>query len=112
MNCNHIAKIYEKLRSVERDRLQGQSVTTAYLTDTVLSIVHSLYGKNGGKYKSNPQQFLPGYKPQEEKHQGVHKINQQTIDIVIAEYDLNRIPEFARTHLSQQITRWEEKNED
>jgi hypothetical protein len=101
------------LENVEQDRLQGQSVTTAYLTDTVLSIVHSLYGKEGNKYKSQPQVFLPGYKPDENVEvEETHDVSSQTISVFMSEYKADRIPDFAVMHLMTQIAEWSEKIEN
>jgi hypothetical protein len=94
--------------------MQGESVTTALLTDTVLSVVHSLYGKEGSKkYKSQPQVFLPGYEPPEvEETEGVfHNLSDQTIEIFMAEHGANRIPQFALIHLAESIPSWSQKND-
>lgn len=113
LSCDYIQAVYESLEKVEQDRIQGQSVTTAYLTDTVLSIVHSLYGKEGGdKYKPQPQVFLPGYKPDENaESEETHHVSSQTIEIFMSEHKANRIPDFAVMHLITQIAGWSEKNE-
>jgi hypothetical protein len=110
LNCIYIEDVYQILEKVEQDRLQGQSVTTAYLTDTVLSIVHSLYGKSDQKYKSQPQVFLPGYKPDENAEvEETHDVSSQTIECFISEYKADRIPDFAVMHLMSQIAEWSEK---
>jgi hypothetical protein len=88
-----------------------ESVTTAYLTDTVLSIVHSLYGKDGDKYKSQPHVFLPGYQPDKTDDDVEFEIVDKTIEILISEIDLGRIPQFAMMHLSPYIPKWREKVE-
>ena len=88
-----------------------ESVSTAYLTDTVLSIVHSLYGKDGEKYKSQPQVFLPGYQPEKSDDDVEFSLNATTIEVLMSEIDLGRIPQFALMHLSPYIPQWREKNE-
>lgn len=112
LSCSYIKDVYRSLEEAEQDRLQSQSVTTAYLTDTVLSIVHSLYGKEGDKYKSQPQVFLPGYKPDENVgSEETHNISRQTIDCFMGEYEADRIPDFAVMHLTSQIATWSDKVE-
>jgi hypothetical protein len=112
LSCTYIEDVYGSLEKVERDRLQGQSVTTAYLTDVMLSITHSLYGKNDGKYKSQPQVFLPGYKPDENAIiEETHDVSSQTISVFMDEYKADRIPDFAVMHLMSQIAEWSEKVE-
>lgn len=112
LSCTYIEDAYRALEKVEQDRLQGQSVTTAYLTDVILSITHSLYGKNDGKYKSQPQVFLPGYKPDENAEvEEIHDVSRQTIECFMTEYKADRIPDFAAMHLITQIAEWSEKIE-
>lgn len=111
LNCNYIDSIYLSLQATEKDRLQGQSISTAYLTDTMLSIVHSLYGKDGEKYKSQPQVFLPGYEPEKSDNDESLEISDRTIEIFMSEYQLNRIPQFAITHLAQLLPEWSQKVE-
>jgi hypothetical protein len=85
-----------------------ESVSTAYLTDTVLSIVHSLYGRDGEKYKSQPQVFLPGYQPEKSEDDDEFDIDTKTIEILMAEIRLGRIPQFALIHLSPYLAKWRE----
>ena len=113
MGCDYIETIYASLQRTERDRLQGESITTAYLTDTVLSIVHSIYGKDGEKYKykSQPQVFLPGYTPPKDTESESAQISDATIEVFIAEYRADRIPQFAAMHLITQIAEWSQRIE-
>jgi hypothetical protein len=112
LNCSYIEDAYTALQKVERDRLQGESITTAYLTDTVLSIAHSLYGKDGDKYKSQPQVFLPGYQPDKEADEECFDLKDGTIEIFMKERDLDRIPQFALIHLIELMPTWSEKLEN
>jgi hypothetical protein len=96
----YIQKIYIELQQVEKDRLQAESITTAYLTDCVLSIVHSLYGSDKTKYKSQPQTFLPGYVPEEEEC-GSLILDVETGRICGMELSTGRIPTFAMAIIVQ-----------
>jgi hypothetical protein len=96
----YIQKIYVELQQVEKDRLQAESITTAYLTDCVLSIVHSLYGSDKTKYKSQPQSFLPGYVPEEEEC-GSLILDIETERICRMELSTCRIPTFAMAIIVQ-----------
>lgn len=111
LGCDFIESIYLSLQRVEKDRLQAQSVSTAYLTDTLLSIVHRLYGKDGDKYKSQPQAFLPGYEPEKSEDDEKFELDDRTIEIFMSEYQKNRIPQFALLHLMQFIPEWSQNFE-
>lgn len=102
LNCDYLDSVFSSLHEAEKTRIQNESTTTAYLTDTVLSIVHSLYGKEGNPYKSQPQVFLPGYEPIEEDIQ-VISIDPKTVEVISREYQADRIPRFAVTHLLEII---------
>jgi hypothetical protein len=96
----YIQKIYIELQQVEKDRLQAESITTAYLTDNVLSVIHFLYGSDKTKYKSQPQKFLPGYVPEEEEC-GSLILDIETERICRMELSTGRIPTFAMAIIVQ-----------
>jgi hypothetical protein len=108
--CDYVETVYKALQKTETNRLQAESMTTALLTDTVLSVVHSLYGKEGNRYKSNPQQFLPFYQPLKDEDENTgHELSIDTIKIFMDEYKNSRVPTFAILHLAEYLNQWSEK---
>jgi hypothetical protein len=97
----YIQKIYTELQEIEKNRLQNQSITTAYLTDSILSIAHALYGKSSEKYKSQPEVFLPGYSPEEDADPETLSLDSETLAVCLIELQVARIPNFARPLLVQ-----------
>jgi hypothetical protein len=111
LSCSYLENVYRSLQNNEKDRIQAESVSTAYLADTVLSVTHALYGKEGEKkYKPDARKFLPFYEPSEDIDAGdvSHNLSPETIAIFIEEYENGSIPQFAVIHLAEFIGVWSE----
>jgi len=103
----------KSLQRIDKQRVQKASLTTAYLTDTVLSIVHSLYGKEGSpKYKSDPEKFLPGYEAPElsaEETDNTLEPSSETIRILLTSIKEQKLNGLIIAHLAELIPVWAEK---
>lgn len=95
------------LQRVEKARVQSESISTAYLADNILSIVHSLYGKEGHPYKSNPAIFLPGYEPPtDENTEETLNPSPQTIKILLKLLKGQKLDGRITAHLAECIPSW------
>lgn len=105
----------KSLQRIDKQKIQKSSLTTAYLTDTVLSIVHSLYGKEGSpKYQSNPDRFLPGYEaPELSKAESDNTLepSAETIRILLTSIKEQKLNGLIVAHLAELIPVWAEKYE-
>ena len=98
------------MQRIEKARAQSDSVSTAYLADTILSIVHSLYGKEGQPYKSNPSVFLPGYDREAEIiEDSSFDPSPETIKILLKLIKRQKIHGLITAHLTEFIPTWVEK---
>lgn len=99
------------MQRIEKARTQSDSVSTAYLADTVLSIVHSLYGKEGQPYKSNPSVFLPGYDREAAEIDEDSSLDPsiETIKILLKLIKGQRIHGLIIAHIAEFIPAWVEK---
>jgi hypothetical protein len=97
------------MQRVEKARSQIDSVSTAYLADTVLSIVHSLYGKDGHQYKPNPAAFLPGYEREESEAEELLNPSPQTIKILLKLIKDQKLHGLIVAHLAELIPIWVER---
>ncbi len=105
--CNYLEAIVTSLQQIEKDRLQAESVTTAYLTDSLHSIAHALYGDKSKPYTSNPALYLPGYEaPARDEDQGEIEPTPETIAIFLAEYKARRLPTSIVAHFAPLLNKW------
>jgi hypothetical protein len=112
ISSDYIQKVYNELQKIEKERLQAESITTAYLTDSILSIVHSLYGSDKSRYKSQPQVFLPGYVAEDDESSDESLVlDLDTLRICETELKIERIPMFAMAIVIQVIAETKNANQ-
>jgi hypothetical protein len=106
--CNLLESIANGITEDEEQRANQQSITTAKLIDSIHSIAHALYGKEGSKFESSLIDSLPfpeRLRPKEEL-EGVITPTKETIEIFLELSRQGRIPGAVFAHLQPLIAIW------
>lgn len=107
MPCTYLDSVLTALQQVEKDRIQSESITSAYLTDSLHAISHAVYGDKDKPYKSNPAAYLPGYEPEEsEEDEDSIEVSIETIAIFMSEIKAQRMPSSIVATFSPMLEKW------
>jgi hypothetical protein len=97
--------VVKELCSQSKDRANRDSITTAYLLDTIQGIVSQVWGK--GEYESAPGRYLPFPPPKDgEDSQDVDVPSIDTLIILFAAIKSGTVPNTVVAHLSPLLGDW------
>lgn len=106
--CTLLEKLVVGIDKDEEMQANKLSITTAKLIDSIQSISHSLYGKEGSEYKSNIIEYLPfpdRLKTKEELENAIVP-TKETIAVFLELAKQGRIPTDVLAHLQPLVETW------